>query len=98
MAACDRDLGGGFIVENHTDLELHFEVMLDTGPYTVVALAPPHEDYVVIGASLFDGKECLDSGVVAYGPDGHEVARNDGPVCFNDRWVIGPDESPAPSI
>ena len=43
--------------------------MLDSGPYTVVALAPPHEDFVVIGVSLFDGKRCIDSDVVAYAPD-----------------------------
>ena len=96
VAACDPYLGAGFTVENHTDLELHFEVKLDTGPYTVVALAPPHEDYVIIGASLFDGEQCLETGVVAYAPDGHEVARLDGPICFDDRWVIGADESASP--
>jgi len=71
--------------------------MLDTGPYTVVALAAPHEDSVVVGASLFDGKQCLDHDVVAYAPDGHEVARRVEPFCFGDRWVIGAAESLSPS-
>ena len=97
-AGCDRDLGGGFIVENHTDHELQFEVVLDTGPYRPVALAPAHGTATVITASHLNGMRCLQSGMVAYAPDGHVVARHEAPLCFGDRWVIdGVDESPSPS-
>ncbi len=95
MAACDQGLGGGVVVENRTDFELHFEIMLDSGPYTPVARVPPHEDATVITVSNLNGKRCLGSSVVAYTPDGTEVARTDEPLCFGDRWTIGADESPS---
>ena len=49
------------------------------------------ETATVVPASIFDGQRCIEGDLVAFAPDGREVARHDEPVCFGDRWVIDDD-------
>lgn len=94
-AACDEGISSGISVENRTDHELKFEVVLTDKPYKPVANAPPHSTSLVIPAAIMTAT-CTTGGMVAYDADGTEIARHDEPLCIGDRWVIelpGPTDS-----
>lgn len=89
---CDNNRTRGIVVDNRTDLELHFVVALESGPYAPLDRAHPHQSERVIPAQVLPASGCTSGGMIALADDGHEVARHDAPLCVDDIWVIDPSQ------
>jgi hypothetical protein len=96
LAGCEPNLGAGVTVRNETNEPLSFVIDLgggDTIP-DLQDLAPSDWqaifDYVDLASETstvgHDGCSTVD--VVAYAPDGREVARHGPGLCLGDTWVI----------
>jgi hypothetical protein len=100
VGGCDQYLGSdnGVVVENRTTLDLHFSALLESGWYTPVAGAHPHQSALVLPPSLLPQSRCTAGAMIALAEDGREIARHEAPLCAGDRWIIDiPGAAPVPS-
>lgn len=102
VAACDdQGITDAVIVKNHTKTTLHFTLVIANGePFALHRdLATGEEVAVLTGSQLSSNagmmrNRCTVGDLIAYAPDGHEVARHAPPLCAPGVWVIEePDTS-----
>ena len=101
IGGCEAGRLDGIVVQNETDIELHFAVIRPDGTvYDIVDRAPPGGTAIVIGPSdtgLIRDR-CTVGDLIALDPKGVEVARRAPPICINERWVIpGPGATASPA-
>ena len=96
VTACDDTIASGIVVDNRTDAELHFSVLLADRWYTPPGRAEPGETERIVWSSVLPPSGCTTGGMVALASDGRELARHDAPLCIGDVWVIE-DVSPSGS-
>lgn len=111
VAACsdgNGSLTAGIYVDNQTTVALHFTVVRPDGrTFPLGGVVPPGTRFGLIMGAMLDPDaglvvdRCIGGPLVAYAPDGAEVARHDPPLCASSSsfWVIGgkPSPSTAPS-
>ena len=108
VLGCAESTGFGWAIaaENRTDVSLHFTIVRTDGVmFDLVSVAAPGTKVDLIHAGMLDPAAryvvdtCTVGPLIAYGPDGVEVARQEPPVCASDHtvWIIGPFGSSAPS-
>jgi hypothetical protein len=100
MACSDVNgsLTAGIEVENRTSLALHFTLVRPDGQTMTLGGADlaPGAKRVLISGSMLDPDagwlkdRCIAGPLVAYGPDGTEIARRDPPMCAtsNSLWIV----------
>jgi hypothetical protein len=92
--------GDGIGVRNETEVTLHFRVWAGNESYALAPEARPRQTEAVLSGSeigpnsLVTKDGCTTGDLVAFDPDGNEVARHAPPLCVDDLWVI---DSPASS-
>jgi hypothetical protein len=106
VTACtDPGLGAAIMVENRTDVTLHFGLVMTNGrEFPLTDEVPAGDKFVLLAGSQLseDAGMLVDACTVgdlsAYGPDGSEVARHPPPLCAMTvpTWVIQPSEGPSP--
>lgn len=97
VAACQVGLteqrdDRGVAVRNNTESILQFRTLVEGEWYEFGSVSPGDETGVVSNTALTDslvGRDGCTIGVlVAFDPDGHEVARHDPGLCLGDLWQI----------
>jgi hypothetical protein len=100
MLGCDFRIGAdpgitdGIEAINRTDETLQLVVLAAGEEHALPAELPPGQGKLVISGSMLGPDSlvmregCTVGDLVARGPDGHEVARHEGPLCIGDVWIV----------
>jgi hypothetical protein len=94
LPVSDPGLVEGVGVRNETRLTLSFKMLVTGKWYDLAARARPHDTALVLDRghlssnSVLARDGCSTGDLVAFGPDGREVARHPPPLCKHDVWVI----------
>jgi hypothetical protein len=93
----------GVVAENHTTVTLTFEMPRGALSAFTLGSLPPGRSGLLISEvalgpySLLATNGCSKYDIVAYDPDGREVARRGPGLCMGDTWVVEIPASAAPS-
>jgi hypothetical protein len=94
LPVSDPGLVDGVSVRNETRSTLSFKMLVTGKWYDLPAKARPRDSALVLDRghlasnSVLARDGCAIGDLVAFGPDGREVARHAPPLCKNDVWVI----------
>lgn len=94
LPGSDPDLGSGVGVRNETEFTLHFRVWSGDKSYALASEVRPRQTDLLLGGpeigpnSLVTTDGCTTGDLVAFDPDGNEIARHSAPLCVDDLWVI----------
>jgi hypothetical protein len=88
VLGCEAGRMDGIGVDNRLGQELRFEIEIDGRLIRLATHALPRSTARVLAAGDLRSGDCTTAPLVAYDPDGREVARHDPPLCVGDTWTI----------